>query len=80
VGVIINSNIIFTHGSWVLVAHIYNPGYSGGRDQEDRGSKPAQANSSLDPILKISNTKKGWQSGSSDRVLPSKLENLCFKP
>jgi hypothetical protein len=32
------------------------PSYSGGRD---RGSKPAQANSSQDPVLKISNTKKG---------------------
>jgi hypothetical protein len=30
----------------VLVAHICNPNYSGGRDQEDRSSKPAQANSS----------------------------------
>jgi hypothetical protein len=32
------------------VAHIYNPSYSGGRDQEDRGLRPAQA-------LKIPNTK-----------------------
>jgi hypothetical protein len=29
-----------------LVAHICNPIYSGGRDQEDCSSKPAQANSS----------------------------------
>jgi hypothetical protein len=28
--------------SWVLVAHTCNPSYSGGRDQEDRGWKPAQ--------------------------------------
>jgi hypothetical protein len=28
------------------MAHACNPGYSGGRDQEDGGSKPAQANSS----------------------------------
>jgi hypothetical protein len=34
--------------SQVPVAHISNPSYSGGRDQEDRGSKPAQAK----PILK----------------------------
>jgi hypothetical protein len=27
--------------SWALVAHAYNPSYSGGRDQEDLGSKPA---------------------------------------
>jgi hypothetical protein len=45
-----------------------NPSYSGGRDKEDGGSKPAQANSPEDPILKISNTKKGWQSGSSGRM------------
>jgi hypothetical protein len=25
-----------------LVAHARNPSYSGGRDQEDRGSRPAQ--------------------------------------
>jgi hypothetical protein len=32
--------------------------YSGGRDQEDHSSKPARANSSQDPILKIPNTKR----------------------
>jgi hypothetical protein len=31
--------------SWALVAHTCNPSYSGGRDQEDRGSKPAPAGS-----------------------------------
>jgi hypothetical protein len=36
----------------VLVANACNPSYSGGRDQEDLGSKPVQANSLLDPILK----------------------------
>jgi hypothetical protein len=36
----------------VLTAHTCNPNYSGGRDQEDGGSKPALANSSRDPILK----------------------------
>jgi hypothetical protein len=34
------------------VAHTCNPSYSGGRDQEDHSSKPAQANSSRDPISK----------------------------
>jgi hypothetical protein len=35
------------------------PSYSGGRDQEDRGSKPAQAaNGSQDPISKIPTTKR----------------------
>jgi hypothetical protein len=28
--------------SQALVAHACNPSYTGGRDQEDRGSKPAQ--------------------------------------
>jgi hypothetical protein len=43
-----------------LVAHAYNPRYSGGRDQEDHGSKLAWANSSWDPILKKKSQKKGW--------------------
>jgi hypothetical protein len=30
--------------SWVLVAHTCNANYSGGRHQEDHGSKSAQAN------------------------------------
>jgi hypothetical protein len=38
--------------SWALVAHACNPSYSGGRNQEDRGSKPAQANGWQDPISK----------------------------
>jgi hypothetical protein len=32
--------------SWAPVAHICNSSYSGGRDQEDPGSKPTWANSS----------------------------------
>jgi hypothetical protein len=47
-----------------LVAHTCNPSYSGGRDEEDHGSKPAWANSSRDHILKKPITKKGWWSGS----------------
>jgi hypothetical protein len=35
-----------------LVAHACTPSYSGGRDQEDCGSKPALANGSQDPISK----------------------------
>jgi hypothetical protein len=45
--------------SWVLVAHAYNPSYSGGREREDCSSKPAWANSSRDPILKKPITKIG---------------------
>jgi hypothetical protein len=44
--------------SWALVAHDCNPAYAGGRDQEDQGSMPAQANSSQDPILKKPSQKR----------------------
>jgi hypothetical protein len=44
--------------SQALVAHTCNRSYSGGRDKEACGSKPAQTNSSQDPILKIFNTKR----------------------
>jgi hypothetical protein len=40
------------------VAHTCNPRYSGGRNQENHGLKPAWANSSWDPVLKIPNTKR----------------------
>jgi hypothetical protein len=40
------------------VTHTCNPSYSGGRDQEDQGSKSTQANSSRDPISKKPITKK----------------------
>jgi hypothetical protein len=40
------------------VAHSYNPSYSEGRDQEYQSSKPAQGNSSKNPILKKPITKK----------------------
>jgi hypothetical protein len=40
-----------------MVAHTCNPSYSGDRDQEDHGLKPAQENSSQDPILKKPITK-----------------------
>jgi hypothetical protein len=47
------------HDSWELVVHTCNPSYSGGRHQEDHGSKSAQTNSLKDPILKKPITKKG---------------------
>jgi hypothetical protein len=40
-----------------LVAHTCNPSYSGGRDQEDRGSYPACGNSSARPYLEKPFTK-----------------------
>jgi hypothetical protein len=46
------------NSSWEQVAHTCNPSYSGGRDQEDHGSKPALANSLRDPISKKPITKK----------------------
>jgi hypothetical protein len=51
------------------VAHVCNASYSGGINQEDRGSKPAQANSSPDPTQKYPSLKKGlvW-SGSSGKT------------
>jgi hypothetical protein len=47
------------HAHQVPVAQAYNLSYSGGIDQEDRGSKPAQANSSQDPLSKKTHHKKG---------------------
>jgi hypothetical protein len=41
------------------VAHACNPRYSGGRDREDCGLKPAQANSSVRPYHENTLHKKG---------------------
>jgi hypothetical protein len=41
------------------VAYAYNPSYSGGKDQEDCSSKPAQANTSMRPYFKKPFTKIG---------------------
>jgi hypothetical protein len=46
------SSTISRSFSWVLVAHACNPSYSGGRDQEAHGLKPAWANSSERLYLK----------------------------
>jgi hypothetical protein len=45
------------YGDRALLAHAYNPTYSGGRDQEDRGLKPAQENSSTRLYLEKPFTK-----------------------
>jgi hypothetical protein len=42
------------------MAHACHPSYSGGRDMEDRDSKPVQENRSQDPISKKPFTEKGW--------------------
>jgi hypothetical protein len=52
----------------VLVAHTCNPSYSGGRDQEECGSKTAWANSLPDPISNKFIIKEGWCSGSRCRA------------
>jgi hypothetical protein len=58
----VNVVVVLSTQEWIQsqapVAHSCNPSYSGGRDQEDYGLKPAQANSSQDPSLKIYNTKR----------------------
>jgi hypothetical protein len=70
--------------SWVQVAHSCNPSYSGGRDQQDHGWKPAWANSSWDLISKRPFTKKGWWSGARCRpwvqtsVLQKKKDRNCI--
>jgi hypothetical protein len=46
--------------SQALVVHGCNPSYSGGRDQKDRGLRPAWENSLRDPISKTPSTKKGY--------------------
>jgi hypothetical protein len=60
--------------SQASVAHACKPSYLGGRDQEDKGSKPARANSSRDPISKISNTHKKRVGGVAQGAGPE------FKP
>jgi hypothetical protein len=40
------------------LTHTCNPTYSGGRDQEDRSSKPTWASSSQDPISKKKKSQK----------------------
>jgi hypothetical protein len=60
---------------WAPVAHACNPSYLGGRDQDDHGWKPAQANSSRDPISKNKPfTREGWWRSSQCSVGPE------FKP
>jgi hypothetical protein len=46
-----------------MVAHTCNPSDSGGRDQEDRSSKPNRENNLRDPISKTPITKKKKKAG-----------------
>jgi hypothetical protein len=54
--------------SRVPLAHACNPSNSGGKDEEDHVSMPAQVNSLRDPISKKPITKKGWWSDSRHRL------------
>jgi hypothetical protein len=45
-------------GSRALMVHSCNPSYSGGRDQEDLGSKSAWGSRSRDPISKTHHKKR----------------------
>jgi hypothetical protein len=58
--ILISNNDKELKASQATVAHICNPSYSGGRDQEGYGLKPTQANNSQDPILKKPSAKQGW--------------------
>jgi hypothetical protein len=57
-----------------MVAHVCNAGYSGVRDHENCGSKPARANRLRDPISKI------WRSGSRGRAPALHMWSPEFKP
>jgi hypothetical protein len=46
--------------SQATVVHGCNSSYSGSRDQEDHGLKPAWANSYMRPYLKKTLTIMGW--------------------
>jgi hypothetical protein len=56
------------------VAHTCNPGHSGGREQENHSSKPAQANSSQNSISKKKKITKKGAGGVAPSVDPE------FKP
>jgi hypothetical protein len=62
------------------VAHTCNPNYLGSWDLEDCGPGPAQANSSPDPISKITKAKMHWRCGWSGRVPALQLQIPEFKP
>jgi hypothetical protein len=65
------------HASRALEAPTYNTSYSGGRGQEDHSSKPAQANSSPDPI---SEKKTHHTKGEGGLVEWLKVQALSSNP
>jgi hypothetical protein len=54
----ISISIIMKNKETAVHVITYNPSYSGGRDQEDHGSKPPQANNSQDAILEKKPSQK----------------------
>jgi hypothetical protein len=62
------------------VVHNCNPNYSRSSDQEDCGSKPAQANSLQDPILKKKSQKRAGGVAQVVEHLPTKCEALNSNP
>jgi hypothetical protein len=67
------------HTSQAPVSHACNPSYSGGRHQEDWGSRPAWENSLRDPISKIAPTKRGQGRGPSARARAYQVWGPKFK-
>jgi hypothetical protein len=69
--------------SWALMAHVCNPRYSGGRDQEDHSSKSAWANSMQDLISKKTLHNKradGVAQGVDPEFKPQYCKNKHTKP
>jgi hypothetical protein len=61
------------------VALTCNPSYSGSRDQKDHSSKPAEENSSQDPIWKKSITTTKRTGGVTQGVGPEFKPQHCKK-
>jgi hypothetical protein len=61
------------------MAHACNSSYSGGRDKEDCSSKPAQAKSLWDPILKKPITKKIGADGVAQGIGPEFNPQYSYK-
>jgi hypothetical protein len=62
------------------IAHACNHSYSGGRNQKDRGSKSAQANSLWDYYLTKIHHKKGLVKGLKVQALSSSPSTAKTKP
>jgi hypothetical protein len=67
------------NASPATVAPSCNSSYSGGRDQEDHGSKPAQANSFARPYLKENPSHKKRAGGVAQSIGPEFLNSSTVK-